>query len=60
MQIDTDCAFFENGRGGDDSSGNKYVQMTIELTVEDRVGARSAPVRRSVRLYPNRKCGFNY
>jgi hypothetical protein len=60
MQLDTDCGFFENGRGGDDSSGNKYVQMTIELTVEDRVGVRSAPVRRSVRLYPNRKCGFNY
>jgi len=60
MQIDTDCGFFENGRGGDDSSGNKYVQMTIELTVEDRVGTRSAPVRRSVRLYPNKHCGFNY
>lgn len=60
MQIDTDCAFFENGRGGDDSSGNRYVQMTIELTVEDRVGIRSAPVRRAVRMYPNRKCGFSY
>ena len=34
--------------------------MTIELTVEDRVGTRSAPVRRAVRLYPNRKCGFSY
>jgi len=60
LQIDSDCAFFENGRGGDDSSGNKYVQMTIELVVQDRVGARSAPVRRSVRLYPNRMCGFSY
>ena len=60
FQLDTDCAFFENGRGGDDSSGNRYVQMTVELTVEDRVGVRSAPTRRAVRLYPNRKCGFQY
>jgi hypothetical protein len=60
MQIDTECGFFENGRGGDDSSGNRYVQMTIEMYVEDRVGTRSAPVRRAVRLYPNRKCGFQY
>lgn len=60
MQIDTDCGFFENGRGGDDSSGNRYVQMTVQLIVQDRVGARSAPVQRSVRLYPNRMCGFSY
>jgi hypothetical protein len=60
LQLDTDCAFFENGRGGDDSSGNRYVHMTIELYVQDRVGNRSAPVRRAVRLYPNRKCGFSY
>jgi len=60
FQLDTDCAFFENGRGGDDSSGNKYVQMTVELIVEDRVGVRSAPSRHAVRLYPNRKCGFSY
>jgi hypothetical protein len=60
FQLDTECAFFENGRGGDDSSGNKYVQMTVEMYVQDRVGNRSAPVRRAVRLYPNRRCGFNY
>jgi hypothetical protein len=60
MQIDTDCGFFENGRGGDDSSGNRYVQMTIQLIVQDRAGTRSAPVQRSIRLYPNRMCGFSY
>jgi len=60
LQISTKCGFFENGRGGDDSSGNKYVQMTIEMYVQDSVGNRSAPVRRSIRLYPNRKCGFSY
>ena len=60
LQLDTECGFFENGRGGEDSSGNKYVQMTIEMYVQDRVGNRSTPVRRTVRLYPNRKCGFSY
>jgi len=60
FQLDTDCRFFDNGRGGDDSSGNRYVQMTVEMVAEDRVGTRSAPVRRNVRLYPNRKCGFQY
>ena len=60
MQIDSDCGFFENGRGGDDSSGNRYVQMTIQLIVQDRAGTRSAPVQRSIRLYPNRMCGFSY
>jgi hypothetical protein len=60
LQIDSDCAFFENGRGGDDSSGNRYVQMTVQLIVQDRVGTRSAPVQRTIRLYPNRMCGFSY
>jgi hypothetical protein len=60
MQIDSDCGFFENGRGGDDSGGNRYVQMTIQLIVQDRAGTRSAPVQRSIRLYPNRMCGFSY
>jgi len=59
-RIDTKCAFFEGARGGDDSSGNRYIQMTIELVVSDRVGNRSSPVRRAVRLYPNRLCGFTY
>jgi hypothetical protein len=59
LQLDSNCRFFENGRGGEDSSG-KYVQMTVEMFVTDRVGTPSAPVRRAVRLYPNRMCGFNY
>jgi hypothetical protein len=54
------CAFFENSRGGDDAQGNRYIQMTIELVVQDRLGIRSAPVRRGLRLYPNRLCGFSY
>ena len=54
------CAFFENSRGGDDAQGNRYIQLTIELVVQDKLGNRSAPVRRALRLYPNRLCGFSY
>ena len=60
MQIDTECRFFENARGGDDASGNKYIQMTVELVLQDRNNVRTSPIRRAVRLYPNRLCGFNY
>jgi hypothetical protein len=59
-KIVTKCAFFEGGRGGDDAQGNKYVQMMVELQVQDRAGTRSAAVRQAVRLYPNRQCGFSY
>ena len=54
------CAFFEGARGGDNADGSKYVQMTIELVVEDRSGARSGPTRRAIKLYPSGLCGFSY
>jgi hypothetical protein len=60
LQLDTECRFFENARGGDDASGNRYIQMTVELVVQDRNNVRTSPVRRAVRLYPNRLCGFTY
>ena len=60
LQLDTECRFFDNARGGDDASGNRYIQMTIELVVQDRNNVRSSPVRRPVRLYPNRLCNFTY
>ena len=60
LRLTSQCAFFEGGRGGDDQFGGKYVQMEIELVVQDREGNRSAPVRQPVRLYPNRMCGFSY
>jgi hypothetical protein len=59
-KIATGCTFFESARGGDNPDGSRYIQMTIELTVEDRAGNRSAAVRRAVKLYPNRLCGFSY
>jgi len=60
LQLDTECRFFENARGGDDASGNKYIQMTVELVIQDRNNVRTAPLRRAVRLYPNRLCSFTY
>jgi hypothetical protein len=60
LQLDTECRFFENARGGDDASGNRYIQMTVELVLQDRNNVRTSPVRRAVRLYPNRLCNFSY
>ena len=60
LQLDTECRFFENARGADDSSGNQYIQMTFELVLQDRNNVRTSPIRRAVRLYPNRLCGFRY
>jgi hypothetical protein len=60
MNLATRCSFFEGARGGEDANGNRYVHMEIELVVLDREGTRSVPVRKPVRMYPNRLCGFNY
>jgi hypothetical protein len=60
LKIASKCAFFDGGRGGDDPDGGRFVHMTIELQVQDRSGARSAPISRAVRLYPNQLCGFRY
>jgi hypothetical protein len=60
LRIATHCDFLQTAQGGTDAAGNNYLQMTVELIVQDRIGTRSAPVRRAVRLYPNRLCGFRY
>jgi hypothetical protein len=59
-KLATGCAFLQTARGGDNPDGSKYLQMTIELVVENASGARSSAVRRPVKLYPNHLCGFNY
>src|SRR5437773_2879090 len=38
----------------------KFVQMTVELHVQDRVGTQSAVVRQPSRLYSIRQSGFKY
>ena len=60
LQFLTGCLIFDGGRGGDGPGGDRYVQMTIELVVQDREGNRSVPVTQPARLYPNRLCGFTY
>jgi hypothetical protein len=60
LKIATKCAFFEGGRGGDDADGGRYVQMNIELQVQDRAGIRSGVASQPVRFYPNHLCGFSY
>jgi hypothetical protein len=60
MNLATRCRFFDEGRGGTDQNGDRYVQMEIEMYVMDREGTRSASVRQPVRMYPNRLCGFSY
>jgi len=60
LQLDSECRFFDNARGGDDANGNRYIQMTVELVLQDRNNVRTSPVRRAVLLYPNRLCGFAY
>ncbi|HEY6359829.1 MAG TPA: hypothetical protein VIX63_01930 [Vicinamibacterales bacterium] len=60
MNLATRCAFFDGARGGDGPNGDRYIQMEIELVVLDREGNRSAAVRKPVKMYPNRLCGFNY
>jgi len=60
LKIATKCAFFEGGRGGDDPGGGRYVQMNIELQVQDRAGSRSGVASQPVRFYPNHLCGFSY
>jgi hypothetical protein len=60
LKIATKCGFFEGGRGGDDPGGGRYVQMNIELQVQDRAGGRSGVASQPVRFYPNHLCGFSY
>jgi hypothetical protein len=54
------CNFVEGGSTNTDSSGRRYVEMTIELVVEDREGLRSPAVTRAVRLYPEQLCGYSF
>ena len=60
LRNDLKCPFFEGARDQTDAQGNRYFPMTVELVVQDRLGARSAPGRRTVRMYPNRFCGLSF
>jgi hypothetical protein len=59
-QISTKCTFLNTGTGGDGPNGDRFLNMEVTLQVQDRAGVQSGVVRQSVRLYPNRQCGFTY
>ena len=59
-QISTKCAFLDTATGGDGPNGERYLNMTVTLQVQDRNGNTSALMQHDVKVYPNRECGFSY
>jgi hypothetical protein len=43
-----------------DGSGAQYVPMTVTMFVETSTRERTAPITRTVRVYPNRLCQYEY
>ena len=56
----TGCAFLQQGTGGDNPDGSRYLKMDVTLQVRDGSGVTSEIVRQPVKVYPNRQCGFTY
>lgn len=56
----TGCAFYQQGTGGDGPNGDRFLNMTVTLQVQDSNGTRSAIVQQAVKVYPNKQCGFSY
>jgi len=56
----TGCAFLQQGTGGDNPDGSRYLKMDVTLQVRDSSGITSEIVRQAVKVYPNQLCGFSY
>jgi hypothetical protein len=56
----TGFAFLQQGTGGDNPDGSRYLKMDVTLQVRDSSGVTSEIVRQPVKVYPNRQCGFSY
>ena len=56
----TGCAFLQQGTGGDNPDGSRYLKMDVTLQVRDSSGVTSGIVSQPVKVYPNRQCGFSY
>ena len=54
------CSFYQQGTGGDAPNGDRYLNMTVTLQLQDQNNNRSAIVQQGVQVYPNRQCGFSY
>ena len=56
----TGCALYQQGTGGDDPNGDRYLKMEVTLQVRDGSSILSDIVRQQVKVYPDRQCGFSY
>jgi hypothetical protein len=56
----TGCSFYQQGTGGDGPNGERFLNMTVTLQVQDSNGTRSGVIQQAVRVYPNKQCGFSY
>ena len=54
------CDLYQQGTGGDDPNGDRYLRMTVTLQVRDGSGALTEVKSQQVKVYPNRQCGFSY
>jgi len=56
----TGCALYQQGTGGDDPNGDRYLRMEVTMQVRDGSSILSDIVRQQVKVYPNKQCGFSY
>ena len=56
----TGCPLYQQGTGGDDPNGERYLRMEATLQLRDGSGALSDIARQQVKVYPNHQCGFSY
>jgi hypothetical protein len=54
------CSLYQQGTGGDAPNGDRYLNMTVTLQLQDQQGTRSAILPQPVQVYPNKQCGFSY
>jgi hypothetical protein len=54
------CDLYQQGTGGDDPNGDRYLKMEVTLQVRDGSGVLTNVVRQQVKVYPNKQCGFSY
>jgi len=52
--------FISSNDGFTDSSGASYIEMTLSMYFETTTRERSATVTRTVRIYTNHLCGYNF
>jgi hypothetical protein len=57
LEVSTGCDFFKE-RSTSDDNGEKYLNMTVGLVLEDREGTRSSQASRTIRVYPAGNCGY--